>query len=680
LALGTYSIHAFHAPSGRAGRVDGLRILTAGQTVSGQILLDTRGRIGGTLWDDAARTVGVAGGTVQILGNVNGRSWGTSIRALATTASGATPGAFLFDGLPVGTYAVDATAPASPRRAATSVALTPTSPTAELALVLEPTASRSVRVFENRTAPPHLFELDTTSAIVSVRLSQPPGCPSPGFPCSFDVSLLGPTSPFPNHLFTFDGVLSSRPLRVTVSEVGGEQRTATAQGAQLVGAGTASDPYRLVLTAEGAVRVTVRDGGGALVSGANVYVNAPGGPYGSATNAAGVATFTGVPAGAHTATAQTSSGLGGLTSFTLTYDDEVADVTVTLEAAVSAQGMVFAAPVGDVDDPGTRVPQAGAIVRITDAGNRTQVMSSRADGSYRFDALRIGAFSVAAELAAEDGSLAIASAGGTLSGPNGTLNALAPLVLDAAAPRIVSVSPPPGQTSVSRLAIVEILFSEALHPSVTAALPTFFRVLAPGGSQAPGAFVSSLDATGRAVVRFTPSALYENRAVYAIVVVGGPGGVRDRAGRQLTSSGDVGSSFTTSDTVGPQIVATSPALDRPVSPQAELAFDFNEPVSGTAAELDGDGVNDAAVLEYGRADGGGGVLFTPIPSTMFLTRGGYTFVVRQPQGLSLAGDNGRRRITISRLRDSQGNAMQTDVRTFVHFDTNPPAVQLVNPP
>jgi hypothetical protein len=34
------------------------------------------------------------------------------------------------------------------------------------------------------------------------------------------VSLLGPTTPFPNHLFTFDGVLSSRPLRVTVSRSG----------------------------------------------------------------------------------------------------------------------------------------------------------------------------------------------------------------------------------------------------------------------------------------------------------------------------------------------------------------------------------------------------------------------------------------------------------------------------
>ena len=87
LPLGTYSVHAFDAPTGRAGLTGGLKLQSPGDRVDAVVVLDTRGQVGGTLFDDAAKTTAVGGGTVELNGLTNGQRWGTSIRALATTSS-----------------------------------------------------------------------------------------------------------------------------------------------------------------------------------------------------------------------------------------------------------------------------------------------------------------------------------------------------------------------------------------------------------------------------------------------------------------------------------------------------------------------------------------------------------------------------------------------------------------
>ena len=51
-------------------------------------------------------------------------------------------------------------------------------------------------------------------------------------------------------------------------------------------------------------------------------------------------------------------------------------------------------------------------------------------------------------------------------GPDGNENLLSPVVLDAAPPRIVSITPAPGTEGVSRTATVEIVFSEPLLGAV----------------------------------------------------------------------------------------------------------------------------------------------------------------------------------------------------------------------
>src|SRR5207244_730324 len=158
----------------------------------GVIVLDTRGQISGTLFDDAAKTTPIGGGVIQLTGNVNGRLWGTRLTALSSTSlDTATLGQFLLDGIPVGNFTLTAAINNSPRRAAATLDLTSTAPVAFVDLVLEPVADRYVRLFQNLIALPHLFELDPSTGIFSVQITQ----------SGYDFTLSSPTVPYPSHLY-----------------------------------------------------------------------------------------------------------------------------------------------------------------------------------------------------------------------------------------------------------------------------------------------------------------------------------------------------------------------------------------------------------------------------------------------------------------------------------------------
>ncbi|MDL2718638.1 MAG: Ig-like domain-containing protein, partial [Acidobacteriota bacterium] len=681
LPLGTYSVYAFHAPTGQGGLVSGLRIANAGDRVDATITLDTRGRISGTLWDDVAKTRGVGNGTVKLTGRVNGRLWGTTMTALASTSpDAATLGQFLFDGIPVGSFTLEGGLPDSPRRASAALDLTPTAPVISVDLVLEQLADRYVRIFQNLKAAPHLFEIDPSAGIFSVELTQ--GNCSPN--CVYDFVLNTPSVRYPNHLFRFPNVFASRSLGVVVLELSGEQRKGSIAGfASLPGAGTASDPIRVVLGAKGTVNVLVRDAVGIPVAGANVTLTTTGsfGSFGSTTDGAGRVTYDAIAGGNVTATAKrASNGTGGIAAGVLTYDDESLDLTVSLAPAVSAHGVVYHPPPGDIynGNPSSLVPEDRAIVQIRDSANQLQIVVTGSDGVYRFNALKTGAYTISAS---NQTSESFAAGGGTLAGPDGNDNALPNLILDASRPLIVSLMPPPGQTGVSRNAGVEIVFSEpllaAVLPNGVPTSPYFALRSGATGLVAAGSWTSALDGAGRQVVRFTPSSLYDNSTVYSLSIAGGPAGVRDRAGRSLTDSGDVGTNFTTSDTVGASVVGTVPPLGVPVAPASPIRFDFSEVVSGTAAELDGDGVGDAAELFW---QANGSSAWQPIPITMFLTRGGYSLTIQPPAGVTYTNDSLKRRAHVSRLRDVAGNPMVDYDRTFRIWDTNAPHVDAAFPP
>ena len=243
LPLLTYSITAFHAPTGRSGRLDGVRLSTPGQHVDRTLYVDQRGAVGGTLFDDAAMLSPVHGATVQL----TGQTAGGPLTALDTTSGQpGSLGRFEFFGIPEGSFALTAAVADSPRRAGAEVALTATAPVAEVNLVLEPAGEIHFRIFENLSSG--AIEVDPSNTLLSVRFQQP---------SSFDFTLLQPTSPFPDHTYGFFGVLLQRSGSLSVQELGGEQRRASAGASNLVngvplgGTGSEADPYRRHLECKG---------------------------------------------------------------------------------------------------------------------------------------------------------------------------------------------------------------------------------------------------------------------------------------------------------------------------------------------------------------------------------------------------------------------------------------------
>jgi hypothetical protein len=671
LPLGSHDVYVFHAPTGRSGRVGNLTLATAGQRLDTIVYLEQRGEVKGTLWDDESKTIAVPAGTVSLSGSTTGGS----VCALATTSSAPeTLGRFDFLGIPEGHFQLEAAAPTSLRRARAEADVSATSPIVDLNLVLEPVGDLYFKLFESLRSGLH--EVDLSQGVFSIRVTQE---------SVYDFTETAPTES--GGVFKFSSLLLARAVAVAASEFSGEQRSARAgansvsEGLPFAGSGTAANPYRLVLNPKCTARVEVKDAGGQPAANAQVTLTSTGGgSFASATDATGAVVFAAVPVGTLYASARSSAiaGLGGTAQAEPQYDDDIVTMGITLASVVSAHGIVYHAVPNDqyTGDRAVLVPEPGAIVQLHDSAGTLHVMVAGQDGTYRFEALPTGSFSLEASDATHQ---AFARLSGSLVGPQGNDNALPFVILDAAPPRIVSIVPPPGMDQVSRTAIVEIGFSEPLDPTV---LPSgqsspYFSLRSAAGALPPGTWSSQIESDGQQLVRFTPSQPYENSSYYSLTIKGGSNGVRDRVGRSLTDSGDVGSNFRTSDTVGPTVLTTDPLLERPVDPVKPIRFDFNEAVVATPEALDGDGTDDAAELYWEQAGSGGANEWKPYPVSMTLVRSDFSLSVQAVQGVELAGDTRHRRIVVSKLADSFGNEMQAYQRDFRIYDQNAPQVTAV---
>ncbi|MEM8931210.1 MAG: Ig-like domain-containing protein, partial [Acidobacteriota bacterium] len=674
LPLGSYSIYAFHAPTGRAGRQSGLKLTGGGQTLKGTVFLDIRGEVRGTLYDDAAKTTPVPGGIVRLVGfTPSGR-----VEGLATTSGrDEALGRFSFGGIPEGQYSLTAALQSSPRRASASVGITDTAPIADIDMVLEPIGDLYFRLYEKLTAG--TTPLAAENGLFSVRVTQ--ASVAKPRAKAYDFTRLAPEPG--TDLFYFPDVLTGRGVSVTAQEQGAELRKASLSiskpldpPSSVQGDGSAGDPFRLTLSPKGAVRITVLDGGGELLEGANVTLWTSGGRFPSVTGDEGTVVFRSVPAGGLTAYAENPfTGFGGTTRSRLDFDDQTVEILVQLQPAVSASGRIFAPTADDRPpaDASELVPAPGMIVTLRDSQNDQHLVFTDDDGFYRFPVLPTGGYALTAQ---DNNGTQKITFGGSLSGPNGNENVIPDLILDASPPRVVSITPPPGIEGVSRLAPVEIVFTEPLATNI---LPgsggnRYYTLISANGIQPTGVWSHRLDG-GRQVIRFVPSSPYENETTYTLTIDGESNGVKDRAGRQLTQFGNVGANFTTSDSVGPTVIGTEPTLERPVDPTVPLRIDFSEGLSATDELLDGDGVDDAATLEVLKGDG----TWVELPVVLFLTRQGYSLQVEPIQGLEIPDDTLRRRLTVTGLLDSVGNPMNPWVATFRIYDENTPGLA-IGPP
>ena len=211
LPLGSYSVYAFHAPSGRGKRKGGLTITIPGESVVTVVDLEQSGEVRGTLFDDPGHALPVPGATVELRGTTSVGE----LRALATT-EGATssPGRFGFGGIPEGLFTLTAASAGSPRRAATDV---------EAHGVIADSGCRARSRGRGRRPCSRTRETArrrargrTTKTTLSVRLDQ----------SGYSFTQIEPVVTQAGHVFPFPSALTARPGYVTVQRgLGGERRS-----------------------------------------------------------------------------------------------------------------------------------------------------------------------------------------------------------------------------------------------------------------------------------------------------------------------------------------------------------------------------------------------------------------------------------------------------------------------
>ena len=667
--LGVHRVSAFDPPTVRSGRAEGLRLDYAGQVLSSTVSLDQRGEVRGTLFETTALATPVGGASVQLSGTSDA---GQSVRAFANTEFGAPPGQagrgrFSFPGIPEGAYRVDAVALDSPRRGAAAFALTATAPIVDLALVLEAVGDVYFRVFELLSGGAAALLPD---GLLGMRVQQ--SLNETSSLAAYDYVNFTPVPG--TDLLLFPDVLLERRALVEVEETGGEVRTARLASVRLDGSstlpgtGSSTDPFRVTLDPKGVVRVRVRDSLGQPASSALVTLRARNRALPGVADAAGEVTFFGVPAGPVTAEATAANGpSGGSAEGEIVFDDDAIDLVIELAPAVRVTGVVLEPFPDDVVVAGPQLPAVGIAVQLDHSLLPARTTVTDEQGRYSFDGLLEGAYNLDAR--SDDGSRFAASSG-VLIGPDGYLNEIPPLTLDGSTPRILSIAPAPGAERVSRSASVEILFSESLDPDRLPPRDTgAIQLLDAAGVRAAGVWSSDTNGSGRQVVRFAPTTLLQNDALYSLTIRAGPTGIRDRSGRPLATSGSVGSSFRTSDTVGPSILGVEPDLSLPVDPTASIRVDFSEAViasdTGPVAKLfwiDGSGVE------------------RNVPIAVSRTRQNFSVRIDVLPGLDAPEDTGDRRLVIDHLEDALGNAVSTASFAFRIYDGRAPRITLLTAP
>jgi hypothetical protein len=632
----TYGVRATSKVVGRSGSVDGIT-LTANVPASTQVALNLTGRVSGTVYDPDNAPETVVEGIPVYLST-------TTLSAVATTDS---TGAFVFNGIPEGTFQLQAVDIDSGRIAA-----------------LPPlTISKLVPDLDGLR-----LELEKTATIdVSVYLPDDQGNSSGVFAPLANVTVTAGDY-FREHQETgapvhFPKIRTNQPYHIRVEELGGEERAMDSYGTLPRGTVDLSVPLTFATTGTLQIQITAADP--TLVLNANVQI---GGPRSTSyfANASGSATIGDLPLGDYTVFV-TSQNLSAIVSGHLGSHTVPLVLTANLGSRVSVDGYVDA-ELGGVS-VGTRV-----VADISSNVSASIHLETRtnANGQYVFNGVPVGATRISLVFYGPDDITAGAAlTNQTIAdGSTGTVD-MKRVKLDATPPSVVSLFPPNNANSVAPNAQLLITFSEPLsQTSVTTG--NFQLIATDDGSPVQISNPAQKIINGSPVVTVTPLANLKSNTIYRYIV---SHSVTDVTGNQMRA--DVSANFTTVDYTEPKITGITPSTVSPIENGVTFRLKFNKPIDITSFASGNGGV---AKIEQIAAPGGA-VINGSITTVPYLDLVDPSTLILAPSGTAILPSSFYR-VTVSGAKDTLTPPnVQTTAQVFEYasIDTVPPAVTIVSP-
>ncbi|MEE8524505.1 MAG: Ig-like domain-containing protein, partial [Thermoanaerobaculia bacterium] len=261
------------------------------------------------------------------------------------------------------------------------------------------------------------------------------------------------------------------------------------------------------------------------------------------------------------------NGLRGSATSALTAEGEDVPIEVVLQPTGFVRGRAL------LSDGFT--PAVGAAVSLAATGNRYYLQEADENGDFEFEAVVLGLYTLIVQESFGPGTV---TRRGNL-GANGEIDDYGDLVLDAADPYVVSISPPAGARDLPPGTETEIVieFSEPIDV-VESSGALSLREVGGGGVGFGNPVWSDGDRRLTVMPPLASGTAYEIRVTT---------GVTDLAGR--TMNWLVRSTFTTADVIPPNVVDILPRDGEVQVPvDSVILITFSEPI--VAASLSGDGL------------------------------------------------------------------------------------------
>ncbi|MCL4860855.1 MAG: carboxypeptidase regulatory-like domain-containing protein [Caldilineaceae bacterium] len=603
---GSFSLDALDPVSGRRGRATGS--VTENMTTTVTLLPVPQGTVAGLvrLSSDGSP---VAGAGVVLKG-----SGPLAVDLRATTGPN---GFYSLPGVSAGPFTVDVIDPTEKFSGRTTGTLTSEGQTvtADVTIQVPPTGRVEGYVFRADGTPAHDAQVTLTGNDFGITTTNNDG------------------------FYSFSNVRLGAVVVTAKAAVGPDGGAAS--GELLSAGGVARVDVHFVGT--GRVAGTVTTGAGVPVAGLQVFLarNPTTPPLFNAntlTDNAGHFEFATVPVGEVSLfTTQSSTGLAGSGSGTLSAPGATLDVPITLAAAGTVSGQV-------VREDGVTPAPLMAVELVS--GPLQRFGSTDSNGNFTLADVKLATYELTITDPLGEG---IVKATAVLTSQGQVVN-FARLVLDTAPPAISAVIPANGAGNIPVTQTIQVRFSEPVQAGTVNGTNL---VVSNSSGLLSGSWTLSADST---LATFTPAATFRD---FDRITVRVKTGIVDLVGRPLQQ--ETVSSFTTSDSTAPRIDSRSPVSGAQAVPlNAVIRIQFNEAIDLTKFTS----VAEAITLSLDD---------TPVPGRVD-PNSTKTVLVFTPNTPLLS--NSAYRVTVQPATDLAGNRQTSgDTFTFTTVDLVAPVIQ-----